>query len=244
MRCAIIADIHSNLVAFRAVLDDITCRGGVEEIWCLGDIVGYGPNPRECIELLREYRHCGVAGNHDWAAIRKIDVSDFNPVAAEACNWTAARLDESSFAYLDALPLVLERGDFTLVHGSPDAPIEEYLLSSYRAMFNLSSISTRHCLVGHSHIPMLFVFSTQYPDYRLVALPDEICLDCSERLIVNPGSVGQPRDGDPRASYMIMDITSGSLYHYRVEYDILSVQEKMRCEGLPSRLAIRLSYGQ
>jgi len=244
MRYAIIADIHSNLVAFRAVLDDIAHRGGAEEIWCLGDIVGYGPEPKECIELLREYRHCSVAGNHDWAAIRKIDVSDFNPMAAAACNWTASHLDEISIAYLDALPLVLERHDFTLVHGSPYAPVEEYILSSYRAKESLAILSTKHCLLGHSHVPMLFVLSSQDSDCRLVSLSHEIHLNCGERLVVNPGSVGQPRDGDPRASYMLLDNAHRVLYHYRVEYDILSVQDKMRCEGLPCRLTTRLSYGQ
>ncbi|GAI55502.1 unnamed protein product, partial [marine sediment metagenome] len=117
MRYAIIADIHANLAAFTAVLDDIERRGGVEEIWCLGDVVGYGPDPHQCLELLRQHKHICVAGNHDWAAIGKIDTSEFNPDAADACRWTAKQLSPEDVEYLGSLPLVIARGDFSLVHG-------------------------------------------------------------------------------------------------------------------------------
>ena len=119
MRYAIIADIHANLVAFKAVLDHIERHGGVEEIWCLGDVVGYGPDPCQCIELLRQYNHVCVAGNHDWAAIGKAAISEFNPDAAVACRWTAQQLSPKDVEYIESLPEVIQKGDFTLVHGSP-----------------------------------------------------------------------------------------------------------------------------
>ncbi len=130
MRYAIIADIHANLAAFTAVLNDIESKGGVVEIWCLGDIVGYGPDPHQCIELLCQYNHACVAGNHDWAATGKIDTSDFNPDAAAACQWAARQLSPEDAKYLENLPLTIQRGDFTLVHGSPREPIWEYVLST------------------------------------------------------------------------------------------------------------------
>ena len=126
MRCAIIADIHANLEAFTAVLGEIEHQGGVDEVWSLGDIVGYGPDPVPCIELLRRYNHVSVAGNHDRAAIGKLELSFFNPLAAEACRWTAARLGKEHVRYLENLPLTADRGDFLLVHGSPRR-INEYL---------------------------------------------------------------------------------------------------------------------
>src|SRR3972149_303792 len=129
MRYAIISDIHANLAAFTAVLDDIKGRGGVDSVWCLGDIVGYGPDPHECIEALRQIDHICVAGNHDLAAIGKISTSEFNPEAAESCHWTARQLSLSDIAYLEKLPMVIEEGGFTLVHGSPRDPVWEYLLT-------------------------------------------------------------------------------------------------------------------
>jgi len=138
MRYALIADIHANLTAFTAVLDDIKLKGGVEEIWCLGDVVGYGPDPHQCIELLRQYNHVCVAGNHDWAAIGKLDTSNFNPDAAIACRWTAQQLTPEDVKYLESLPLVIQKGDFTLVHGSPREPIWEYLMSTSSAKENFA----------------------------------------------------------------------------------------------------------
>ena len=138
MRYAILADIHSNLAAFTAVLDDIEHRGGVEEIWCLGDIVGYGPDPHQCLELLHQHNHICVAGNHDWAAVGKLDTSFFNPDAAAACHWTAQQLSPEDVHYLESLPLVIERNDFTLAHGSPRDPIWEYLLSTSSAKQNFA----------------------------------------------------------------------------------------------------------
>ena len=158
MRYAIIADIHSNLAAFTAVLIDIEHRGEVDELWCLGDIVGYGPDPHQCIELLRQLNHICVAGNHDWAAIDKISTSDFNPEAAAACHWTRQQLSPGDIDYLGSLPLVIEKDDFTLVHGSPREPVWEYLLSTSSARENFAYFQSRFCLVGHSHVPMVFKY--------------------------------------------------------------------------------------
>jgi len=243
MRYAILGDIHSNLVAFEAVLEDIEVRGGVSEIWCLGDVVGYGPEPHACIELLRRYNHVCVAGNHDWAAIGKIDISDFNPDAAEACRWTAQQLTAEDIIYLQNLPLSLKQGDFVLVHGSPRHPIWEYILSVDDARDNFNYFDTKFCLVGHSHVPLMF-WCDNTGACLGARLPQEIRLGSQGfRLIINPGGVGQPRDGDPRASYAIYDGDAQIMYHYRVSYDINATQKKMRERNLPPPLIFRLSYG-
>ena len=243
MRYAIIADIHANLAAFTAVLDDIKRRGRVEEVWCLGDIVGYGPDPHQCIELLRQHSHVCVAGNHDWAAIGKIDTSDFNPDAATACHWTTQQLSPADVDYLDSLPLVVQRDNFTLVHGSPREPIWEYLLSTSSARENFAYFQSQFCLVGHSHVPLVFECSetgaclvSEFPDGAELTL-------ARNRLIINPGGVGQPRDGDPRASYAIYDSETRTVTHNRVLYDIGVTQARMAKYRLPVHLVARLSYG-
>ena len=243
MRCAIIADVHANLVAFNAVLNDIEGRGGVEEVWCLGDIVGYGPDPHQCIELLCSYNHVCVAGNHDWAAIGKIDTSDFNPDAAAACHWTGQQMTTDDIQYLDSLPLVIERGDFTLVHGSPRDPIWEYLISITSARENFDDFQTQFCLVGHSHVPLIFKRSEDGTcSFSQLSAGGLIKL-AKSRLIVNPGGVGQPRDGDPRASYAIYDSEAATISLYRVPYNIGVTQAKMVEYRLPRRLVTRLTYG-
>ncbi len=245
MRYAILGDIHSNLAAFEAVLKDLELRGGWDQIWCLGDIVGYGPEPRECIKLLRQYDHLCVAGNHDWAAIGKIDTSDFNPVAAQACCWTAQQLTEDDIKYLESLPVSLCQDDFTLVHGSPRYPIWEYLLSTTAARENFSYFETTYCLIGHSHIPLIFEYQDKVGTCRLKRFFSEAEIKLEGiRLIINLGGVGQPRDGDPRASYGIYDADAQVIYHYRVEYDVTVTQRKMMDAGLPLPLIYRLSYGR
>jgi len=243
MRYAIVADIHSNLSAFTAVLDDVKQRGGVKEIWCLGDIVGYGPDPHQCLELLRQHNHICVPGNHDWAAIGKLDTSDFNPDAAAACHWTAKQLSPEDISYLDSLPPVIERDDFTLVHGSPREPIWEYILSTATARQNFNYFQSQYCLIGHSHVPLVFEHSETGECLFSEFPPDSVLILAENRLIINPGGVGQPRDGDPRASYAIYDSEARSIYHYRIPYDIGATQSKMMEHGLPRRLITRLSYG-
>ncbi len=241
MRYAIIADIHANLAAFSAVLEDIKSRGGVAEIWCLGDIVGYGPDPHQCLELLRQQNHVGVAGNHDWAAVGKIDTSDFNPDAAAAARWSAQQLSPEDRQYLESLPLIIEKSDFTLVHGSPREPIWEYILSTRTASENFAFFKSQFCLVGHSHAPAVFK-NEDGSSLSELSSDTELILGKS-RLIINPGGVGQPRDGDPRASYAIYDSETRVVRLYRLPYDIAATQAKMLQAGLPVRLASRLSYG-
>jgi len=243
MRCAIIADIHANLAAFTAVLDDIKDKGGVDELWCLGDIVGYGPDPHQCIELLREHKHVCVAGNHDWAAIGKIDTPDLNSDAAAVWQWTSEQLTPKDTVYLHGLPLVVEKEDFTLAHGSPRGPMWEYLLSISSARQNFIQFKSPFCLVGHSHMPLVFrddgngkcSFAPLSPDIGLAL--------GKKRMIINPGSVGQPRDGDPRASYAICDTEARMVRIHRVSYDINLTQNSMVKHNLPMRLVARLSQG-
>ena len=243
MRYALLADIHANLNAFNAVLNDIEHRGGVEELWCLGDIVGYGPSPCECIEILRKYKHISIAGNHDLGAIGKVALSDFNPDAAYACRWTSQQLSTADIEYLGNLPNTLYRGDFTLVHGSPREPIWQYLISKGSAQENFSYFETRYCLVGHSHIPIIF---RQEEDASCNLIPLSYSIGQvlgKRRMIVNPGSIGQPRDGDPRASYAIYDGDSGVLRLYRVDYDVGATQTEMTRKNLPVKLIVRLEHG-
>ncbi len=239
---AIIGDIHANSTAFTAVLADIKRLGGVEKVWCLGDIVGYGPDPHECIALLRQYNHVCVAGNHDWAASGKIDTSEFNPDAAAACHWTANQLSPEDVEFLGNLPLVIQEGDFTLVHGSPREPIWEYITSTGIAKENFAYFKSQFCLVGHSHVPLVFRCSEASVSVSQL-LPNAKLTLGKSRLIINPGGVGQPRDGDPRASYAIYDSETKLLRLYRVPYDIGATQARMIEHGLPSRLVARLSYG-
>jgi len=243
MRYAIIADIHANLTAFMAVLVDIEQKGEVEELWCLGDIIGYGPDPHQCIELLRKAQHICVAGNHDLAAIGEIDTSDFNPDAAAACEWTAGQLNAADRVYIKNLPLAIERDDFTLVHGSPRQPIWEYVLSIGTARENFSYFKSKYCLVCHTHVPAIFKQGKGGScSFSQFSTKEETVLG-EERLIINPGAVGQPRDGDPRASYAIYDSESKTISLHRVPYDIAATQARMVEKRLPMRLVARLSHG-
>ncbi len=241
MRYGIVADIHSNLAAFEAVLHNM---GSVDALWCLGDVVGYGPDPNECIDLLRSHTHVCVMGNHDAAAIREIDTSNFNPAAAAAAEWTARALTDRSIQYLADLPQDLVAGQFTIVHGSPRQPIWEYVTTDSRAAPNFSHFTTPACLVGHTHVPALF--EQQAGSDRVfgrVPGPGDIQEVGGNRFIANPGSVGQPRDGDPRAAYAVYDSDSATLEWRRVVYPIEVTQQRMRVAGLPAPLIERLSLG-
>ena len=243
MRYAIIADIHANLAALQAVLEDIRLKGGVDEIWCLGDIVGYGPEPRDCIELVKKYCAVCVAGNHDLAAIGKLDLSYFNPAAAEACQWTMGQLNPVDARYLEDLPAKVEKGDFLLVHGSPMEPTLEYIISGSIAEKNFAYFTNKFCLVGHSHIPAAFKQEGNATQSIHLTVGVGLVMH-AHRMIVNPGSVGQPRDGDPRASYAIYDSEGLMLRLYRVEYNIGATQDKMMQAGLPVPLITRLEQGR
>ena len=242
-RYAILGDIHANLEAFTAVLEDIQRRGGMDKLWCLGDIVGYGPDPRGCIELLRQQHNICVAGNHDLAATGKIDTAEFNPEAAAAVRWTSQQLSSSDIEYLNSLPMVIEEGDFTLAHGSPRDPLWEYVKSADIAAKNLAHFKTPYCLVGHSHVPLVFRFG-QTGAGAPEQPADNIGLVLGhDRLMINPGGVGQPRDGDSRASYAIYDSETRVIQFHRVPYHIAATQAKMLKLNLPVSLITRLSYG-
>jgi len=243
MRYAVIADIHANLAALDAVLEDIRKKGGVDEMWCLGDIVGYGPDPAPCIELLRQLKPVCVAGNHDRAVIGKIELSYFNPLAAAACQWTETQLKAGHRLYLESLPLTIERGDFFLVHGSPLDPVLEYVMSTSVAARNFSFLKSTFCLVGHTHVPAAF------REEKDACLPIHFTSGIglvlgSRRMIVNPGAVGQPRDGDPAASYAIYESEGRIMRLYRVPYDIKATQDRMMQAGLPVPLITRLEAGR
>ena len=243
MHYAILADIHANLAAFEAVLGDIEKKGGVDEIWCLGDIVGYGPSPSQCIELLRKYNHVCVVGNHDLAAIGKMELSYFNPYAATACQWTAGQLSRDDIRYLERLPLTLEKGEFLLAHGSPADPALEYVMSTSIAARNFEFLKLPYCLVGHTHVPA--AFREEEGECLSVGLSPGIGMVLGKhRMIINPGGVGQPRDGDPRAGYAIYDDEGRVLRLYRIEYDISATQDKMMKAGLPVHLITRLEQGR
>lgn len=243
MRYAILADIHANLAAFNAVLEDIRGRGGADKIWCLGDIVGYGPQPHECIELLRRIKHVCIAGNHDWGATGKLPTRGFNPDAVAACKWTAKHLSASDIDFLENLPLTAEDNGFTLVHGSPREPIREYVIAMSVARENFNCFRTRYCLVGHTHKPAVFVLDER-DNFSSGDFSPHVKLALGEsRLIINPGSVGQPRDRNPDASYAIYDTDNQLIRLYRVPYDVRATQDKMVECGLPIRLVARLGGG-
>jgi len=244
MRVAVVADIHANFAAFQAVE---AAWGLVDEVWCLGDVVGYGPEPNECVQHLREMTQVCVPGNHDWAALGRIDTDDFNPNAKAAAEWTASQLTPETRAWLEGLDQTLRRDPFTIVHGSPREPIWEYLLDTAAAAANFDDFETPYCLIGHSHVPLMFALA---PDGRVAGQPlapeGPFALRGARR-ILNPGSVGQPRDGDPRASFATLEIGPDgdvSFELHRVEYDVAAVQKRMRQVGLPEPLALRLAHGR
>ncbi len=242
MRTLILGDIHANLLALQAVLAGAEERGGFDQIWCLGDTVGYGPDPSPCLELLRRYPLLAVAGNHDQAATGQLGVEEFNGPAAQAALWTAQQLTAEDRDFLIGLPLITTSEDFTLVHGSLREPLWEYLLSEESAWATFQLLSTRFCLVSHSHIPLIYRENQGDPIFLDFNEDQKFALN-EERYIINPGSVGQPRDRDPRPSYAVYDSGQGTITRHRVSYDISETQERMRQAQLPQRLIDRLNYG-
>jgi diadenosine tetraphosphatase ApaH/serine/threonine PP2A family protein phosphatase len=244
MRYLIISDVHANQTALSAVLDD---AGSYDSIWCLGDLVGYGPDPNECVERLRELAHPILAGNHDWAALGKLDIMSFNSDARAASIWTSGELSRSSRKFLDALPTDIVKDQFSWAHGSPRQPVWEYILDPLIAQRNFAYFDTPYCLVGHTHIPVVFHQVDDTPSGCKVYLSprdEPMSLEIEGRLILNPGSVGQPRDGNPDASYAILDTDAMTWEQRRVFYDVEHTQERMRACQLPPRLIDRLEYGR
>jgi len=246
MRIAIVADVHSNLEALEVVLRHAEEQKALEQVWCLGDIVGYGPDPNACLALLRRHNALTVPGNHDLAAIGLLSTEDFNPDAAAAAAWTARQLAPDERLYFESLTHVIPQGDFTLVHGSLRWPIWEYLYSPAVALAHFERQETPYSLVGHTHVPLLVMEDDDSRDgCQMNYLEDGTAVELGDRrLVINPGSVGQPRDGDPRTSYAVYDVDARTVTVHRLEYDIAATQQKMTGAGLPAWLIRRLSRGR
>jgi diadenosine tetraphosphatase ApaH/serine/threonine PP2A family protein phosphatase len=217
-------------------------------------VVGYGPDPNGCVELLRDLSHLCIAGNHDWATLGKLDLDDFNEDARRANQWNREQLTTHNLRYLDNLPETIVNGQFTLAHGSPRQPIWEYILHTSTAQANFDHFDTVFCLVGHTHTPVIYRLGNEgepkaTPRHAAGAscealLPSKEAFGLGpERLIINPGSVGQPRDGNPQAGYAILDMDSLTIEHRRVSYPVEKTQAKMVKHALPTRLVMRLSLG-
>lgn len=241
MRYAIISDIHGNLEAFESVLKGLKGER-YDLLLCLGDLVGYGPNPNECCQLMRETGGIVIAGNHDWAAVGKTGIEYFNTFARMAIRWTSEVLDEENRAYLSGLPLRWTEMDLLLVHSSPSEPsLWNYILSPQEACQELRTFSERICLIGHSHQPTVFIQEGENCQQNGF---DSLKLRSNLRYIINVGSVGQPRDGDPRAVACVYDSKRDSVELRRFTYDVGKTQEKMAKVKLPVYLADRLSLGR
>jgi predicted phosphodiesterase len=244
MRIAVLSDIHANLPALEAVAADLP---SVDEVWVLGDTVGYGPQPNEVIATLQSMGARSVLGNHDGAAIGTVDVSYFNTDARAAIEWTAKILDANARSYIAALPEVRADGELTAVHGSPRDPIWEYITGPAIVEANLGSYETRLCLFGHTHLPVAFRAIDGGID-ATIGLPGSEARLGSERAMLNPGSVGQPRDGMRDAAYAVLELNESAgddaFEFRRIAYDIDRTQRLMREAGLPMRLTERLGYGR
>jgi len=240
VRYAVLSDIHSNLEALEAVVADAAPRS--DGFLCLGDLVGYGADPVACVEIVAERAQTIVSGNHEHAVVGLLDLEWFNPYARTAAEWTRERLDDDHRCYLTALPLVAEVGDATLVHASPDRPAEwEYLVTAQDGFDAFSAFATRLCFVGHSHLAGVWSLGSSGPEHQPGMV--DLALERGRRYIVNVGSVGQPRDRDPRASYAIWDAERGTVTIRRVVYDVASARRKILVGGLPRFLADRLAWG-
>ncbi|OQY29162.1 MAG: hypothetical protein B6244_04815 [Candidatus Cloacimonetes bacterium 4572_55] len=241
MKIAIISDIHGNLEALETVLSHIN-KQKVDKIVCLGDIVGYGSNPNECAEIIREKCQLALAGNHDFAAADKTDISYFNPYAKEAVMWTRRKLTPENLEYISNLPLDYYEEERIFVHAIPSNPGSwGYIMSNMEASREFRFFAHKVCFVGHSHSPVVI----EYKDNRckFIRRP-EFHFEDDKRYIVNVGSVGQPRDGDPKACYITYDVDSRYVQYYRLKYDLETTQKKIHLAGLPKNLANRLEFGR
>jgi len=259
MRVLVLSDIHANLIALETVLSD--AAGEYDTIWCLGDIVGYGPRPNECIDLMRSKSEVCVMGNHDWAVLGRpgVNVDDFNPQARQAVMWTRSQLIPQNQAFLDKLSDVPihpnGQSDILITHASPREPVWEYILTPTTALENFAFFEDGICFVGHTHKPAIFRWrlpeegvhehtpATVHYLQPVAGIGVQLTTSPTQRLIVNPGSVGQPRDNDARAAYAIFDTEERIWRQERVAYPIELTQNQMRAAGLPKRLSDRLSFG-
>ncbi len=250
MLLGIISDIHGNLPALEAVLADVA-EHSPDEIWCLGDVVGYGASPDECTALVADRCARSIAGNHDLAVLGSLDMDAFSPTAARAVRWTRENIGKESLAYLEGLAPVDESAGVALYHASPRDPVWEYVLWEDQATECIAAQSERISLVGHSHVALHFVIPGDRPQDG-AGLPAEgsrasegDTLDIrSGRWLVNPGSVGQPRDRDPRGAWLELDTGTLSATFHRVEYDVDAAADAIEATTLPAQLASRLYVGQ
>jgi predicted phosphodiesterase len=241
VRIAVFSDIHANLHALEAVLADVD-RESVDELWCLGDLVGYGPRPNECVDVTRSRATVSLCGNHDLAVLGTIDIGEFSGDAAEAARWTRGVLGDTQRGWLASLTPSGQRDGAELFHGSPRNPVWDYVLSEDAARASLMRTVAPLVLVGHSHVALALAWDGTVLEGGLArAATDEALGD--RRWLLNPGSVGQPRDGDARAAWLLLDMEAGRASFRRVEYAIETTQSEMREAGLPPTLAARLAHG-
>ncbi len=246
MNLAILSDIHGNLPAFEAVLADVDATSP-DEVWCLGDVVGYGAEPNECTELTAQRCTVCLAGNHDLAVLDAIDISSFSPAAAEAAQWTQAKLDGPSRDFLAGLHAADESREVALYHASPRDHVWEYVLWPEQAGECIQKQAKRIALIGHSHIALCFRAADDgdVDATEGAQVPAGTKLDVSGgRWLLNPGSVGQPRDGDPRAAWLELDTEAWTATYHRVDYEIERAAESIAAAGLPEHLGKRLFVGQ
>ncbi len=243
VRVAVISDVHANLYALESVLGEID-RQPPDQLWCLGDTVGYGPRPNECCALIQERCDLVLAGNHDLIALgsTEVAVEDFNPDAATASVWTREQLSESSRRFLETLEPTAEVEGAQLFHGSPRDPVWDYVLDGLVALESLAMTSAPVVLVGHSHVATAVLLHSEGLDGGHAPDGFEARLD-EGRWLLNPGSVGQPRDGNPDAAFLELDLGAGQARFRRVAYPVAKTQDEVREQGLPDSLAERLAHG-
>jgi predicted phosphodiesterase len=243
MKVAVVSDVHSNRQAFEAVLEEVAASDA-EELWCLGDLVGYGGDPDACVELARDHAAVCLAGNHDLAVTGGIPLEDFSRGARVAAHWTQEVIASPNRAYLESLRPQGEEAHVGLYHASPRDPIWEYVLSALLAEMCMTAQDRRVCLIGHSHVALSFTRN----DGRVASgepRREGATLDISrDEWLLNPGSVGQPRDGDPHAAWLLLDLDDWTASFRRTEYDVGGAAAAIRAAGLPDSLAQRLEYGQ
>jgi predicted phosphodiesterase len=240
-RVAVISDVHANWHALEAVLAEVE-REEPDELWCLGDLVGYGPRPNPCCAAVERRASICLAGNHDLGVLGTIDLAEFTGDAVEAARWTRSVLAEGSRQFLEALKPLGRREGVELFHASPRDPVWEYVLTAEAAAAAFELTQSQIALVGHSHVPLAISLGGNVLDGGLAPGGSETALG-STRWLLNPGSVGQPRDGDPRAAWLLIDFGTGRAEHRRVEYEVALTQNEIRERGLPDALALRLAHG-
>jgi diadenosine tetraphosphatase ApaH/serine/threonine PP2A family protein phosphatase len=214
-----------------------------DAVWCLGDLVGYGPRPNRCCTLVADRADVCLIGNHDLGVLGRLDLEDFSYDAAASARWTASVLDEEPRRYLESLEPQGAQGDVALYHASARDPVWEYVLTPFAALASFAASEARLLLVGHSHVALAFGLADRKLETTVAPGGTELDLAGSERWILNPGSVGQPRDGDPRAAYLVLDLDANRADYRRVEYPVARTQEEIRERGLPEPLAERLAQG-